>query len=74
MKKEKKMVLKTIDEFNMMKKLTSKKVFFERYELSMSLITKIAAVDAMSYAANTDRELSGDNKAKIKAMLEGNKL
>ncbi len=45
-----KMVLTTMSEFEMMKSMMTKEAFFKKFTLSMSLVSKIAAGDAMANA------------------------
>lgn len=59
---ENKMLIKTVDEFTMMKKLLKKDAFFAKFEVSMDVLTKLTARDAMVNTSVTDVAMTSTQK------------
>lgn len=64
----KKMIINSVDELNMMKKLMKKEAFFDKFIVSMSLVSKMAAMDAMRDDAISGIEMIGVER---KMLIEG---
>ena len=60
--KKNKMMVNTIGEFNMLKRLMKKDAFYAKFELSIGLVTKIAARDGISRNLNTEAQLDDVEK------------
>lgn len=57
-----KMMINTVDELNMMKKLMKKDAFFAKFEVSMDVVSNLAAVDAIVYDSITDVAMTATQK------------
>jgi len=67
-KKHKKMIINSVDELNMMKGIMKADAFFAKFEVSMSVVTKLAARDALIHDSMTDVAMTVTQK---KMLLNG---
>jgi len=65
---DKKKVIHTVDEFNMLKKIMKKDAFYAKFELSIGLVTKITAKESVLENIYTDMSM---NSAQKKMLING---
>jgi len=58
----KKMIINSIDELNMMKGLMKADAFFDKFVVSMDVVASLAATDALTYDAMTDVAMTAAQK------------
>lgn len=62
----KKKLIKTIGEFNILKKMVTRDAFYEKFELSMELVAKITAEEALTKLYFEDsREMTSAEKKQL---------
>ncbi|MHA1815310.1 MAG: hypothetical protein ACTSX1_04840, partial [Candidatus Heimdallarchaeaceae archaeon] len=63
-KKHKKRV-NTVDELTMLKSIMKKEAFYDKFEVSMDVVSKMAAMDAMAADAISGIEMTGVERKEL---------